>query len=294
MEDRRFDQMVKAVASGASRRSVLKGMLGLGGAALVGGAALDPEVDAARRPTPTPKPPSCPGQQTPVGGQCICQVPKAPGPYKCGPDCCTGQVTDAYPRPAGHSECCDNACCFGTCYGEELCCPTNTTAGEGDPIASVCESGECCYLPNVCTNGVCGPPSGCETNEDCGDCETCNSETGQCSSLCTTDQVCGANNECACAPGQILCGGTCVTGVCCDATECIGADYDIECIACLNGNCSHSGYMNGLPCREGSGFCLHGQCTPCVATGDPCDESVPCCDSFFFGSWCFAGTCREF
>ena len=150
MDDRRFDQLVKAVASGASRRSVLKGMLGLGGAALVGSAALDADVDAARRPTPTPKPPTLSWAADSGGtGNVSASCPKAPGPYKCGPDCCTGQVTDAYPRPAGHSECCDNACCFGTCYGEELCCPTNPRSWGAVATAGrvLSATNECCLRP---------------------------------------------------------------------------------------------------------------------------------------------------
>src|SRR5688572_16146533 len=113
MDDRRFDSLVKALATGTSRRSVFKGLLGLGSVAVVG-ALRDDGADAARRPTPTPTPIRCPGRQVPVGGVCTCP---ADAPQKCGPDCC---------NPAGigpgHSECCDNACCFGICYGEELCC----------------------------------------------------------------------------------------------------------------------------------------------------------------------------
>src|SRR5262245_7755957 len=128
MDDRRFDSIVKSLASGASRRSVLKGILGLSGVAVAGSALLPEESDAARRPTnPTPTPVKCPGQQIASGVQCVCPA----GLSKCGPDCC---------NPAGigtaHSECCDNACCHGHCYGEELCCPTGRT---------FCEStGECC------------------------------------------------------------------------------------------------------------------------------------------------------
>jgi hypothetical protein len=40
MEDLRFDSLVKAVAMGASRRRVLKGLLGLGGVSLIGSATL--------------------------------------------------------------------------------------------------------------------------------------------------------------------------------------------------------------------------------------------------------------
>ena len=56
---------------------------------------------------------------------CCCPL----GFEKCGPDCCTAGSIPA-PQP-GHSECCDQACCIGTCYGEELCCPTNNrSSGE--------------------------------------------------------------------------------------------------------------------------------------------------------------------
>src|SRR5215218_7183017 len=86
MDDRRFDSFVKALAAGKSRRSVLKGLLGLGAAATVGSTLMEPGSEAARRPTPTPTPIRCPGNQTPVNGVCTC-----PGtaPNKCGPDCYT-------------------------------------------------------------------------------------------------------------------------------------------------------------------------------------------------------------
>lgn len=110
MDDRRFDSLVKALAKGKSRRSVLKGLFGLGGAAIAGSVLLDADSEAARRPPSIPTPrPTCPGSQTWTGSTCECIVPPAPGPSRCGPDCC---------NPAGigaaHSECCENACCFGT------------------------------------------------------------------------------------------------------------------------------------------------------------------------------------
>jgi hypothetical protein len=38
MGDNRFDELVRLIGHGASRRTILKGLLGLGGAAAVGGA----------------------------------------------------------------------------------------------------------------------------------------------------------------------------------------------------------------------------------------------------------------
>ena len=124
MDDRKFDSLVKSLATGTSRRAVLKGILGLGGAALAGGALLDGDAHAARRPTPTPKPPTCPGNQIPSGGICVCP---ASAPNKCGPDCC---VTAA--------QCCDQACCAaGTqCVAEEICCPPPSGSSERLPERS--------------------------------------------------------------------------------------------------------------------------------------------------------------
>ncbi len=307
LDDRRFDSLVKAVAAGASRRSVLKGMLGLGGAALVGSAALEPGADAARRPTPTPKPVRCPGRQIPQNGQCVC-----PGdvPQKCGPDCCTGNSVVA-PNP-GHSECCDNACCFGTCYGEELCCPTNQVAVGGQlmpPIAVLCPgSNVCCYAPNVCVEDACQPPSHCETNEDCGDCETCNTQTGQCNSLCTSQlPVCCVNGfgEYCIPEGETCCSSPSdctepcsycndVVRYCvdrCDGTDicCEGTNGDDCCTAdrCVAGQgCCDEGSVacGGSCCNTAEHYCTaEGQCE-CKPGTEPCSE-LP-------GGCCPTGQCN--
>jgi hypothetical protein len=89
-----------------NRRGFL-GMVVAGAAAITGVSALDmsrsvADVQAARRPTPTPKPKSCPGDQIPINGQCVCNPELDPArPIKCGSDCC--------PTLA---ECCDGACCY--------------------------------------------------------------------------------------------------------------------------------------------------------------------------------------
>jgi hypothetical protein len=135
-----FDRLTRGLATGASRRSVLKGLLGLGGVAV----SVD-RAEAARRPTPTPKPPSCPGQQHWEDGACVCPD----GSDKCGPACC----------PTGQAECCDNACCYGECYGEELCCPTGSTVCDGVCLDSdqCCSDADCTALddPGICQIGRC-------------------------------------------------------------------------------------------------------------------------------------------
>ena len=74
MEDRTFDSLAKALAQGRSRRSLLKGMLGLGGAAAVG------DVAGVR-------------MQTPPGVATRAQFPKptvVPGPPTCNDQNCYG------------------------------------------------------------------------------------------------------------------------------------------------------------------------------------------------------------
>ena len=162
MDDRRFDALIRAFGQGGSRRALLKGLLGLGGVTAAGAVLHDTE--AARRgysgpstSTPGPQPtlppqptepppaptgttvPSCPGNQMPCGADCCCPA----GHTKCGPDCC----------PDGQATCCDNACCSGTCFGEELCCPS--------PREFCAVSGQCCGPAETCgaegcASGTCG------------------------------------------------------------------------------------------------------------------------------------------
>ncbi len=194
MDDRRFDSWVKSLARARNRRSVLGGIAGLGSVALAG-AAHPPDASAARRPAPAPKPVAhCPGQQLWTGASCIC-----PDPLDvCGPDCCNDS---ALAGTRDHSECCDNACCVGHCYGEELCCPWPRAFCE---ITSECcpDSAACCADSGCCdTNAgrccavfetdVCRAFDLCCADADCVDFanSTCDLATGQC--VCTPDTCSG-------------------------------------------------------------------------------------------------------
>ena len=56
MDDKRFDSITRLMASGSNRRSLIKGFLGLGGAAVTGRVVLDHDgVEAARRSYPNPE-----------------------------------------------------------------------------------------------------------------------------------------------------------------------------------------------------------------------------------------------
>ena len=83
MDDRRFDSLVRAMARGGSRRTLLKGWLGFG--AMAASAAVVHDTQAARRgypgpqlprkPTPEPgadcDPSTCYGCNSCIDGQCV-------------------------------------------------------------------------------------------------------------------------------------------------------------------------------------------------------------------------------
>ena len=243
MDHRRFDQLVMRFAGKQSRRSVAKTLLGIGSSAAVSAFARQGSTEAARRGEPTPTPAvTCPGLQIPCGDDCCC--PNATD-TKCGPDCC----------PAGAAECCDNACCYGACIGEELCCPIEQVCQGGNNADTCCGPGEECCSPG------------------------------------TDAHYCLGNG--ACCPGKLRCNdGTCRD--CCDgipSAHCVAAHGgDLDCWECQSGTCTVPG---AKPCNTPGLFCSYtsglGSCVACMALEDVCNSEAQCCDGlgcdFAFGDW---------
>jgi len=293
MDNRSFDTFVKAVASGVNRRTLLKGLLGLGGTAV--GASQFGEAHAARRPTPTPKPAKCPGVQVPVNGVCTC-----PGsaPDKCGPDCC---------NPAGigasHSECCDNACCYGVCYGEELCCPYPRVHCPADHVSRdlCCDEGSLCCGEGTATP-FCVPdlPGACCADSDCPQVGTA---CGACvDNLCTV-LPCGACQACSngeCVGCELAGYGCCNSDdacvECCLSEQC-GPYFDCDLYICEP--CEVEGRVpcGEPPCIEGPGSRANCCCEACNSNAD-CPSCHACfdgacrrCDEM--GLECYSGVCGE-
>lgn len=264
MDDRRFDALARQLASSGNRRQLLKGMLGLGGVVVAGAAVTSTEADteAARRPTPTPRPPRCPTGQFWNGSACVC-ISGTP----CGPDCCgAGGV------------CCDNACCYGVCFGEELCCPS---VSEYCPV-----TGECCRPGRrCCPEYGCLVPGQCCTVEDCvpDPCATV---------ICNPQQICeytvncniGGAEQC-CAPGQVCrqsgdcCTPTCDGIVCGVSNGCDGACACPSDKVCNQGSCV---------CPSATILCPDGVCRPCCELSN---QSAACASTQGgdAGCWtCFA------
>lgn len=298
VENSRFDSLVKSLAVGSNRRSVLKGILGLGGAAVVGETLLEPGADAARRPTPTPKPVSCPGSQHWDGARCACTTGET-----CGAECC-------------HigSECCDGACCWGHCYEEELCCSYDNwceATGECCPDGATCCGEQGCV---VIEEGACGCDGLCPEGFECCGGQCCSS--GYCAGgVCCAFGVCG--DTCREDPLQVCCGGVPYipeTHYCCDGTvvegECCassGCGSELECCGsecCVIGSC-----IGGVCCRFGvcGDSCLSNHDDQCCggAVYDPrqadcCGDALYdrresyCCDGVVVeGDCCASGGCEE-
>ncbi len=237
MDDRRFDWLAKGMAQGRSRRSLLKVALGLGAGVTAGTPALQ-STEAARRgfsgptfPSPTPVPP----------------VGCAEGSSPCGSECC----------PDNDSMCCGSTCCYGACYGNNLCCASprvfcglSSTCCE--PGAKCCDNGgecydtskgECCYDSDCPSGGKCCPELGCVSgpNACCSD------------SDCPSGDICTENNTCChatCTPGHCHldgCGRVCP---CPDGYACVG-----------NGTCAKA-------CEAGSLFCEEHFCGSCWVDAD--------------------------
>lgn len=268
MDGSRFDQLTRGLGRGGNRRTFLRGLLGVGGVAAAGSSLRGADTEAARRPTPTPKPVKCPGMQTWNGTRCACPG----GSSECGPDCC----------PNGQAACCDNACCYGQCYGEELCCPTGQTVCNGE----CCEPGEACVEGicqrcTLCGNQCCGgsTPTCCQDSVG----STCAASEESC---CTNDLDCTYLSRCE---GDILIQGYCWLGVCQTAPQdCNQGD------ACYAFSCVDDGepICLGEPiqgcCTQDSQCQAVDACTPARCLGDQTCNAVSNCES---GEQCCNGTC---
>lgn len=263
MDDRRFDAFVRALATGQNRRSMLKGLLGLGGVAAIGASQMAPDAEAARRPAPTATPPRCPGMQIWKNSACVC-----PDEYtNCGPDCC----------PIGEAECCDNACCYGDCYGEELCCPTGQIVCNGTCCPS---ESQCCTVGGT---SFCSPDdvTCCAGDGDCAGLDRCDGLTAHhftcVNSICTdSSQNCQGTDVCttySCSAG--VCGSAPIAGCCRSDSECRKVDD------CTPAQCLSDHTCNALSMCTTEEQCCSGIC---ASTLDRCCTSDTECSDLDFCS----------
>jgi hypothetical protein len=246
MDASRFDALSRALASGSSRRRMLRVMSGCL-AALVGRTVVD--ETAARKKGKKKK--KCRGATKKCGKRC---VPKA--------NCCTS--ADCPP-----GEVCRSGRCT-TCASANDC-PTPPPCQE-----AICQDGHCATVLRLA-----GFP--CEAEPSCVINKTCN-EAGQCQGgvpvdvLCPETEICDPQQGCRCPADRVACNGqcglpglaTCAShGECC-STYCL----DHVCIPTCRGKpCTqHEDCCEGVFCAQG--FC--GRCSGGLAT---CEDPQDCCYS---------------
>ena len=160
MEGNRFDELTRAFARRTPRRTLLRSILGLGGASLVGSTA---DARTTRtRPTVPPPPPRtttpAPTTTTPPGPACIQDGSPCEGGYcnngvcvECfgilGCDaletCCNGTCISILSvtccggtTPCHASQCQGDNCCDVECGTETCCRPAQTCIESGDPFGT--------------------------------------------------------------------------------------------------------------------------------------------------------------
>jgi hypothetical protein len=137
VDDSRFDSAARSLASGGSRRSVLKVMLGLGAGAVAGGLVTGNDASAARRgfagPFFLPKcEPQCDGSSCGgdgCGGTCVCSI---------GCDCLADDLPDA--PPGTPRICVENTIWTpgAPCTDPAFACDPNSAWPTCEPVTGAC------------------------------------------------------------------------------------------------------------------------------------------------------------
>lgn len=199
MDSQRFDDLLRSLASGLSRRATIGAALsGLFASSSLG--QLGEDADARKR-RKKKKKKKCKGGTKKCGKKCI------PTTTCCSSSDCGNGGTCAN----GSCNCASGfKDCNGACIADDQCCascPGDTVCTEGD---CVCPDD----APFDCPGNVCVPGSQC--------CDTSDCSTGQ-----TCDQ-----GFCICSAGEIACGA-----LCCDQSDEICKVDDENPPACQAGLC---------------------------------------------------------
>ncbi len=296
MDGQRFDEITKAVASGTSRRLLLRGLVA-GVAGLLTAGRGRAQVEAVQR---------CKG----AGGTCgsdrdCCQNNPArcangkccPKPRYCeatgtccppGQRCCNGECTSGPCRKAQGETCAagrectsgfcvDGVCCDTACAGECEACTLEGSLGTCTPLnGAECSGG-------VCVNGTCclGPQyldCAADAGEMCCQDEPCCPMTGECCTDCFYDSDTNANFFCC--PELNVCGDFCCFG----SEKCVVSETGFRrCVdsrlVCNDGKQCPEECCGGVCCSSDE-FCHNGTClttdTSACTTHDECPAGEQC------------------
>jgi hypothetical protein len=287
MDDRRFDDLIRALNSSLNRRRGVAAALGM----LFAGTAAAADARNQRDK----------GNGKGTGG------PKAEGPCGDGSrkdnictkdsDCCTGicniQTGQTNKDRKGRCRCvkrgkactADKNCCGGRTCQQGVCAGSNPGPGPGPDPTPTCDAATC--PDGCCALGLCVPYTG-QTSAGCG-------TGGAACSACTNGDTCVSG---VCTP----CSSTTCPNGCCDSTGCVLHENQSDsncgtsgatCVGCINGDVCIVGVCT--PC--GPSTCPSGCCNgnTCIDTGSQSDQTCgtngAACDPCSGGDTCFEGTC---
>lgn len=261
MDQDRFDQLARAVGSGRSRRSLLKGLgaaaLGAAGLGRIGAAEAGGTSNSAAAHFCT----KVFGGGTSAQSLCVSQAAHGAGPFvDCGGNTanyCNGACTDIT-TDVNNCGACNTGCDDGN-----LCTTDTCSAGQcvHTPIVLNCTASDQCHVA-----GVCDPGTGQCSNPDAADGISCN-DGNHCTSgdTCQTGQ-CVGGAAVVCTPS-----GPCVTSTCDPAIGCVEAPK------ASGVACDDATLCNGHETCDGSGHCVAGtpvSCSPCLI----CDPATGTCN----------------
>jgi hypothetical protein len=285
MDGRHFDDLARALAAGASRRNVLKGLTGSAGAALAGALSWRPSFGkggALRQ--------GC----AELGARCLrddaccsglCDVESRRCVCTDDQEECDDECVDLRSDPANCGEC-GESCSAGQRCLDGACCSGSGGTCDGDD--------ECCG-GLTCCDGRCTDPSGDPNN--CGDCgETCDFDPYLCEAPTCQDGVCGRRP----VPDGTLCVPDDPSYACCDG-GCADLHREEHCGECGNICAPEETCCRGEGCfdlagdPEHCGGCFHacdpgescvaGEC--CPGPGTTCSSDEECCG----GDLCCGNRC---
>jgi hypothetical protein len=302
MEERRFDDLTRALGHGASRRTVLKGLaVGLLGGLLGRSTAT---VDAAGGICSTQEYQACESTAKaqyhnlaghcgtingPPGGKAACKIAASVWYARALNQCLAGQC----PR---NMACVNDHCCRGQscCQSEQLYCPGQGLNGSGGtccPAGSVCCEGGCCTPDKTCCldyNLTFFNPSAAEV---CTDLQTDPKNCGSCRHQC--DGLPCIDGTCQCPAGNTICHGP-RNQTCCQPNEYCQSNAfgSVECVPRCSPCETYDPTNTAQPCQplecDACQECdpQSGQCIP-SEIGTSCGSDLSCC-----GGQCVSETCQ--
>lgn len=184
MDNERFDALARVMVTGASRRAILRGVIGAGIAAIAGLGPAWPEPVAAKKHGKRKK--KCKNGTTKCRGRCVDLTSDVYNCGACSLQCANGQVclNGQCPVPA----------CTDTMNDRTNCGACGRLCEDG----ASCVGGVCkCSAQEVLCDGKCADLLA--DPDYCGNCET----------ACAEGAVCSLG-ECECPGTEVVCGNECV------------------------------------------------------------------------------------